>query len=208
MREDEEDIEWVGDNFGKISETCTVVKKNEGTISNSMHDVEWVRDKLNEADGKTYYQSCCINGTTYELQHYALFSSTGKNLVPGKLHEIWEDSKTNKKWVTVRRYFFPDDLPERLHLEENNTNLLDITGLDQLEQQLNSFLQQVKIRIKNLYQALDTACCVGSDKTLILAEIYRYLDGGDSLHSTKDDECIGSEDYDQIEDFVEARDDV
>ncbi|GKE20714.1 ubiquitin carboxyl-terminal hydrolase 9-like protein [Tanacetum coccineum] len=43
--------------------------------------------------------------------------------------------------------------------------------------------------------ALDTACCVGSDETLILAEaydhqIYRYLDGGDSLHSTKDDECI------------------
>nr|GEV57742.1 reverse transcriptase domain-containing protein [Tanacetum cinerariifolium] len=26
------------------------------------------------------------------------------------------------------------------HLEENNINLLDITGLDQLEQQLNSFL--------------------------------------------------------------------
>nr|GEX19726.1 retrovirus-related Pol polyprotein from transposon TNT 1-94 [Tanacetum cinerariifolium] len=135
----------------------------------------------------------------------------------------------------------------------NNTNLLDITGLDQLEQQLNSLLQQVKIRkellaflldglhedlnrvkqkpyfetkdsddrpdnefwsyhkarndsivvdvchsgsrIKDLYQALDTACYVGSDETLILAEaydhqIYRYLDGGDSLHSTKDDECI------------------
>ncbi|GKE39506.1 hypothetical protein Tco_1462911 [Tanacetum coccineum] len=64
--------------------------------------------------------------------------------------------------------------------------------------------------------ALDTACYVGSDETLILAEaydhqIYRYLDGGDSLHSTKDDECIGSEDYDQTkdyEDYVEARDDV
>nr|GEZ64080.1 putative bromo adjacent homology (BAH) domain, zinc finger, RING/FYVE/PHD-type [Tanacetum cinerariifolium] len=58
-----------------------------------MHDVEWVGDKLNEADGKT---------------------STGKNLVPGKPQEIWEDSKTNKKWVTVTRYFFPDDLPERV----------------------------------------------------------------------------------------------
>ncbi|GJW35977.1 hypothetical protein Tco_0058897 [Tanacetum coccineum] len=63
---------------------------------------------------------------------------------------------------------------------------------NQLEQQLNSFLQQVKIRkmeavcqchlllmsqnmvaarIKDLYQALDTACCVGSDETLILAEL-------------------------------------
>nr|GEU78599.1 hypothetical protein [Tanacetum cinerariifolium] len=57
----------------------------------------------------------------------------------------------------------------------------------------------VAARIKDLYQALDTARYVGSDETLILTEaydhqIYRYLDGGDSLHSTKDDECIGSED--------------
>ncbi|GJZ64539.1 hypothetical protein Tco_0620960, partial [Tanacetum coccineum] len=33
-----------------------------------------------------------------------------------------------------------------LPLEENNIELLDMTGLYQLEQQLNSFLQQVKIR--------------------------------------------------------------
>nr|GEZ56632.1 hypothetical protein [Tanacetum cinerariifolium] len=57
MREDKEDVEWVGDNFVKTSETCTVVKKNEGTVSSRMHDVEWVGDKLNEADGKTYYRS-------------------------------------------------------------------------------------------------------------------------------------------------------
>lgn len=25
---------------------------------------------------------------------------------------MWEDNKTNKKWVTVTRCFFPDDLPE------------------------------------------------------------------------------------------------
>ncbi|PWA90113.1 peptidase C19, ubiquitin carboxyl-terminal hydrolase [Artemisia annua] len=48
---------------------------------------------------------------------------------------------------------------------------------------------------KDLYQALGTACCVGSDETLILAEaydyqIYRYFDSNDSLHSIKDDECI------------------
>nr|GEW00183.1 hypothetical protein [Tanacetum cinerariifolium] len=53
----------------------------------------------------------------------------------------------------------------------------------------------VAARIKDLYQALDTARYVRSDETLILTEaydhqIYRYLDGGDSLHSTKDDECI------------------
>nr|GFB41220.1 hypothetical protein [Tanacetum cinerariifolium] len=40
MREDKEDVEWVGDNLVKTSETCTVVKKNEGTVSSRMHDVE------------------------------------------------------------------------------------------------------------------------------------------------------------------------
>lgn len=48
---------------------------------------------------------------------------------------------------------------------------------------------------KDLFQALCTACCVGSDETLILAEIYdygiyRYLESGDSLHTIKDDEYI------------------
>ncbi|GJZ79075.1 putative bromo adjacent homology domain, zinc finger, RING/FYVE/PHD-type containing protein [Tanacetum coccineum] len=104
MRRDEEDVEW------------------------------WVGDKLSEADGKTYYRSCCINGTTYQLQHYALFSSTGKNLVPGKLQEMWEDSKTNKKWVTVTRYFFPDDLLERVcHPCAPESNEIIVTGLKKLE---------------------------------------------------------------------------
>ncbi|KAJ0565226.1 putative ubiquitinyl hydrolase 1 [Helianthus annuus] len=48
---------------------------------------------------------------------------------------------------------------------------------------------------KDLFQALGTACCLESDETLILAEvyehkIYRYLDNGESLHTIKDDECI------------------
>ena len=28
------------------------------------------------------------------------------------LQAMWEDDKTNKKWVNVTRCFFPDDLPE------------------------------------------------------------------------------------------------
>lgn len=28
------------------------------------------------------------------------------------LQGMWEDKKTNKKWVTVTRCFFPDNLPE------------------------------------------------------------------------------------------------
>ncbi|KAJ0634602.1 putative ubiquitinyl hydrolase 1 [Helianthus annuus] len=48
---------------------------------------------------------------------------------------------------------------------------------------------------KDLFQALGTACCLESDETLIIAEvyehkIYRYLDNGESLPSIKDDECI------------------
>nr|XP_043638902.1 ubiquitin carboxyl-terminal hydrolase 9-like [Erigeron canadensis] len=48
---------------------------------------------------------------------------------------------------------------------------------------------------KDLFQALGTACCLGSDETLVLAEvydhyIYRYLENGDLLHTIKDDECI------------------
>ncbi|KVI09232.1 Transcription factor, K-box, partial [Cynara cardunculus var. scolymus] len=41
-----------------------------------------------------------------------------------------------------------DELTQILkwHLEENNIQLLDTTGLNQLEQQLDSLLQQVRIR--------------------------------------------------------------
>ncbi|GJY90341.1 hypothetical protein Tco_0505537 [Tanacetum coccineum] len=44
------------------------------------------------------------------------------------------------------RFSSPSQTPLIMPLEENNIKLLDVTGLDQLEQQLNSFLQQVKIR--------------------------------------------------------------
>ncbi|KAL8200955.1 hypothetical protein R6Q57_012294 [Mikania cordata] len=48
---------------------------------------------------------------------------------------------------------------------------------------------------KDLFQALATACCLESDETLILAEVYehkihRYFDDGESLHSIRDNECI------------------
>ncbi|CAI9274637.1 unnamed protein product [Lactuca saligna] len=48
---------------------------------------------------------------------------------------------------------------------------------------------------KDLFQALYTACCLESDETLILAEvydhgIYKLLENGDSLHTIKDEEFI------------------
>ncbi|KAK1418016.1 hypothetical protein QVD17_27152 [Tagetes erecta] len=101
-----------GGNIVKTSENCTKLRENEGSFPSSMHDVEWVGGVVNEIDEKMYYGSCCIGGTTYKLQDYALFSSTGDNLMPNKLQGMWEDNKTNKKWVTVTRCFFPDDLPE------------------------------------------------------------------------------------------------
>ncbi|KAK9074238.1 hypothetical protein SSX86_006835 [Deinandra increscens subsp. villosa] len=99
-------------NIVKTSESCTTVRENEGPLPSIMHDVEWVGGVTNEINGKMYYGSCCISGTTYKLQDYALFSSTGINLMPNKLQGMWEDNMTNKKWVTVTRCFFPDDLPE------------------------------------------------------------------------------------------------
>ncbi|KVI02289.1 Bromo adjacent homology (BAH) domain-containing protein [Cynara cardunculus var. scolymus] len=87
IREDEKGVEK--GNMVKTSETCTQVGEEEGSSSNSMHDVEWVGGMLNEEDGKSFYRSCCISGIG-----------------------MWEDSKTSKKWVTVTRCFFPGDLPE------------------------------------------------------------------------------------------------
>nr|GEZ27186.1 protein FAR-RED impaired response 1-like [Tanacetum cinerariifolium] len=88
-----------------------------------------------------------------------------------------------------------------IELETLTFNLPELLAflLDGLHEDLNRVKQKPYFETKDsddrpdeedLYQALGTACCVGSDETLILAEIYRYLDGGDSLHSIKDDECI------------------
>ncbi|KAL4566885.1 hypothetical protein LXL04_031011 [Taraxacum kok-saghyz] len=85
---------------------------NEDSLLSSMNEVEWVGDVIKEIDGKKYYGSCCINGTSYTLKDYALFTSSGNKYLPNKLQTMWEDDKAKKKWVTVTRCFFPDDLPE------------------------------------------------------------------------------------------------
>nr|GEW21661.1 bromo adjacent homology (BAH) domain protein [Tanacetum cinerariifolium] len=96
----------------KTNETSTVISEPEDLSSSIMHEVEWVGDKLQKNDGKTYYQSCSINGTVYKVKDYALFSTPGNKHLPNKLQAMWEDDKTTKKWVNVTRCFFPDDLPE------------------------------------------------------------------------------------------------
>ncbi|GJY20228.1 bromo adjacent homology domain protein, partial [Tanacetum coccineum] len=123
----------------KTNETSTVISEPEDLSSSIMHEVEWVGDKVQKNDGKTYYQSCSINGTVYKVKDYALFSTPGNKHLPNKLQvdlsdlflrgrkmgslgrlgnrsswvqAMWEDDKTTKKWVNVTRCFFPDDLPE------------------------------------------------------------------------------------------------
>ncbi|XP_024976071.1 uncharacterized protein LOC112514020 [Cynara cardunculus var. scolymus] len=100
-----------GDHVEK-SETCIVGSEHEGPSSSDMNEVEWLGGVQKETDGKTYYHSCCINGIVYKVKDYALFSSPGNKYLPNKLQAMWEDGKTAKKWVTVTRCFFPDDLPE------------------------------------------------------------------------------------------------
>ncbi|KAI3748153.1 hypothetical protein L6452_11053 [Arctium lappa] len=54
----------------------------------------------------------------------------------------------HKQKLESEHVFTADELTQMIkwHLEENNIQLLDITGLNQLEQQLDSILQQVRIR--------------------------------------------------------------
>ncbi|KAK9080676.1 hypothetical protein SSX86_000434 [Deinandra increscens subsp. villosa] len=93
-------------------ETRTMAGEHEGPTSSNMNEVEWVGGVIKETDGKTYYNSCCVNGMEYKVEDYAVFSNGGNRYLPNKLQAMWEDSKTTKKWVTVTRCFFPDDLPE------------------------------------------------------------------------------------------------
>ncbi|XP_038688705.1 uncharacterized protein LOC119987872 [Tripterygium wilfordii] len=83
-----------------------------GRPSDGLHNVEWIGSILQVMEGKTYYQSCCIDGMTYKVQDHALFSSNHEKLIPSKLQAMWEDSKTGSKWVTVNRCYLPNDLPE------------------------------------------------------------------------------------------------
>ncbi|XP_022753088.1 uncharacterized protein LOC111301573 [Durio zibethinus] len=80
--------------------------------SDGLHTVEWTGDVFQVADGKKFYQSCCIDGITYKVHDHALVHSGQDKLIPSKLQAMWEDGKTGSKWVVVKRCYFPSDLPE------------------------------------------------------------------------------------------------
>ncbi|XP_059666460.1 uncharacterized protein LOC132312203 isoform X2 [Cornus florida] len=84
----------------------------EPRSSDDLHVVEWVGDVLQVMDGKTYYQSCCIDGTVYKVHDHALFRSNNDKLLPSKIQAMWEDGTTRSKWVIVNQCYFPGDLPE------------------------------------------------------------------------------------------------
>ncbi|GMH25500.1 hypothetical protein Nepgr_027343 [Nepenthes gracilis] len=77
-----------------------------------LHNVDWVGDLHKVVDEKEFYQSCSIKGVLYKLQDYALFRLDNGKLIPSKLQAMWQDNRTNSKWVTANRCYFPTDLPE------------------------------------------------------------------------------------------------
>jgi len=56
----------------------------EASDSN-LHDVYWIGDIARVVDEKKFFQSCCINGVVYEVQDYALLSSSNGKLTPLKI---------------------------------------------------------------------------------------------------------------------------
>ncbi|XVF03750.1 hypothetical protein REPUB_Repub05bG0020400 [Reevesia pubescens] len=94
------------------SGTSTEISRHAEFSSDGLHAVQWTGDVLQVADGKKFYQSCCIDGITYKVQDHALVHSGRDKLIPSKLQVMWEDAKTGSKWVVVKRCYFPSDLPE------------------------------------------------------------------------------------------------
>ncbi|XVF77337.1 hypothetical protein PTKIN_Ptkin14bG0035000 [Pterospermum kingtungense] len=90
----------------------TEISRHAEFSSDGLHAVEWTSDVLQVADGKKFYQSCCIEGITYKVQDHALVHSGQDKLVPSKLQAMWEDAKTGSRWVVVKRCYSPSDLPE------------------------------------------------------------------------------------------------
>ncbi|PWA90613.1 Transcription factor, K-box [Artemisia annua] len=100
-----------------------------------------------------------IEGMAEILTHYQTFK---------KMEESTRTMVQERLAPEYRDMFTANELTEMIqrHLEENNIKQLDITGLDQLVQQLNSFLQQVKIRKMELkmgvVKALQDQACLQS----------------------------------------------
>ncbi|KAK4420807.1 PHD finger protein [Sesamum alatum] len=102
--------EVVHDNSSEIVSSSGFM--NQGmSPSDGLHAVNWVGDPVETLDEKIYYTSCSINGHVYKVMDHVLIRFDNDKLIPSKLQAMWEDNHS-KKWVTVKRCYFPADLPE------------------------------------------------------------------------------------------------
>ncbi|PKA50486.1 PHD finger protein [Apostasia shenzhenica] len=83
---------------------------NCGTAGEGLQTVDWVGDFLEIVENRTYYKSCCVNGTVIKLQDYVLVSTENRMLCPTKLLSLWEDNETLSKLATISQYYLPSNL--------------------------------------------------------------------------------------------------
>ncbi|XP_011097827.1 uncharacterized protein LOC105176655 [Sesamum indicum] len=103
--------EAVRDNSSEIVSSSGFMSQGMSP-SDGLHAVNWVGDPVQALDEKIYYTSCSINGHVYKVMDHVLIHFDNDKLIPSKLQAMWEDNHTSKKWVTVKRCYFPGDLPE------------------------------------------------------------------------------------------------
>ncbi|VAI73309.1 unnamed protein product [Triticum turgidum subsp. durum] len=80
--------------------------------SSDLGDVDWVGDALKVVGNITYYNSCIVDGITYNLQDHILIGSKDGKSAPSKLQSLWEEHDSQSKLAMVNTYFFASDIPE------------------------------------------------------------------------------------------------
>ncbi|MQL68124.1 hypothetical protein Taro_000375 [Colocasia esculenta] len=92
------DCDTRGENMNVSQETTSeIMNVSQETISETLHrdcsgsstnllNVEWVGDAVRAVEGKSYYESFCLNGFTYKLEDHVFVSSN--NGKPSKLQAI------------------------------------------------------------------------------------------------------------------------
>ncbi|KAM3209539.1 hypothetical protein ACQJBY_063925 [Aegilops geniculata] len=78
-------------------------------------DVDWVGDALKVVGNLTYYNSCIVDGITYNLHDHILISSKHGKSAPSKLQSLWEEHDSHSKLAMVNTYFFASDIPESVN---------------------------------------------------------------------------------------------
>ncbi|PWA90783.1 AGAMOUS-like 31 [Artemisia annua] len=132
---------------GKLCEFSTDERYTEFTVNYrySVREMDQFLKYAVKYDGFRLRSSVIKLLVSYDLVTQLLPQyDNGKQIIfSSYLLDFWQNLAPQ-----YRDVFTADELTERIHrhLEENYIKLLDITGLDQLQLQLNSFLQQVKIR--------------------------------------------------------------